>query len=65
MKQAMTVQVVPPAECARLLERQWRARVYLNSCPFRKLLRLSWMRYYKDRAREQAEEKIFELQSRN
>ena len=43
----MTVQYVTQAEMDRLLEKQWRARIYVRSCPFRRLLNTAWRRYYK------------------
>jgi len=52
VKIPLTINPVSPAESARLLEGIWRARVYVKSCPFRKLLGTAWKRYYKERAKE-------------
>ena len=51
-----TITPVTPEESGRLLEGIWRARVYVNSCPYRRLLGLNWKRYYKERAREMAKD---------
>jgi hypothetical protein len=64
--QEMTVRVVPSAESARLLEKQWRAKVYFMACPFRRAMNQRWRVFYKEAAKSQGTVlKLFENQSRN
>jgi hypothetical protein len=43
---------VPDPTSARLLEKQWRARVYFMACPYRRLLNERWKVYYNALARK-------------
>lgn len=48
----MLPRAASPDESARLLDKQWRAKVYIRACPFRKLLNLRWKRYYKEQLKK-------------
>ena len=45
----MTVRVVPPEKSDKLLDRQWRAKIYFMACPFRRALNQRWKQYFKDK----------------
>jgi len=44
---AATVQPVTPQESARLLEKQWRARVAMRANPFANAMNVRWKHYYR------------------
>ena len=39
-----------PAHSARLLEKQWRAKIWLTANPYARLLNLNWKKYFRDSA---------------